>query len=315
MTTELAFEAPHFDGSLEHAPFTWKTLMAIAPTEFVPKGLRGRPVAILACILTGRELGLGPMESLRSVDIIDGRPSPSGEWMVSRVFDAGHVIYAKEQTAEKCTVVGRRRDDLGNTVAEMEFTFTHAMAQRAGLTNKTNWKNYPEAMLYWRAVSQLCRQFFPDVLRGIKYLPDELGLDTWHETPVELVTPAVTEYQPAAIWDPYEEGETIDITPPATPDETEARWAELYALVGEPIGGTIPVIETATRRMYELAGLLDLWEGDAFHAALRKHHGVAHWSDLGVKATMLDFAEKSRQALKTSIANDIEDRLTEEGDN
>ena len=300
--SELAVEAQSFEGSLENAPFTWKTLTAIAPTEFVPKGLRGRPVAILACILTGRELGLGPMESLRSVDIIDGRPSPSGEWMVSRVFDAGHVIYAEEQSATTCTVVGIRRDDIGVEVARMQFTFTIEMAHRAGLTGKTNWKNYPEAMLYWRAVSQLCRQFFPDVLRGIKYLADELGSEDWSEAPVELAT--TDDYEFVEV-DPDEFTPTV-LTPDVDPaDDVEGWWIELYGIVGEEIAGTIPVIETTTRRMYKLAELVGLWSDDAIHAALKKHYGAAHWSDLGVKANMLEFAERSRAALQIAIADNI----------
>ena len=43
-------------------------------TSFVPKALRGDPNSVLACILTGDELGLGPMQSLRMVNVIDGPP-------------------------------------------------------------------------------------------------------------------------------------------------------------------------------------------------------------------------------------------------
>lgn len=186
---------------LDRAPFTYKTATAIARTEFVPKGLRGNVPAILAAIMTGRELGLGPMESLRSIDVIDGRPSPSAEWMVGRVFEAGHIVVATEQTATSCTVRGTRFMGPDGTTYEMEFTFTIEMAKRAGLTNKSNWKNYPEAMLYWRAVAQLVRQFFPDVIRGIKHLPEELGSAEWlppgyeQDMTVPTGTPTLEESQ------------------------------------------------------------------------------------------------------------------------
>ena len=173
MTVELQREV-----DVATAPFTWKTLHAIAGTEFVPKALRNNPPAILAASLAGRELGMGPMEALRTIDMIDGKPSPSAEWMVGKVFEAGHVIVAVEQTDQSCTVEGIRFSE-GVELARMKFTFTLEMAKRAGLVGKSNWKNYPEAMLYWRAVSQLCRQFFPDVLKGLKYLPDELGAEEW----------------------------------------------------------------------------------------------------------------------------------------
>jgi hypothetical protein len=47
------------------------------------------------------------------------------------------------------------------------------MAQRAGLANKQVWKAYPEAMLWARAVSQLCRMLFPDCFAGGTYTPEE----------------------------------------------------------------------------------------------------------------------------------------------
>jgi hypothetical protein len=187
MTTEATT-----DLDLARAPFTWNTLNYISKTEFVPAGLRGKPHAILAAVLTGRELGLGPMESLRSIDIIDGRPSPSAEWMVGRILGAGHVVTTLEQTDKTCTVKGTRYDLVPMPsdevkkveIASMQFTFTIEMAERAGLAKKRNWQQYPEAMLYWRAVAQLARQFFPDCLRGIKYLADELGDEDWMEPPM-----------------------------------------------------------------------------------------------------------------------------------
>lgn len=215
---------------LDRAPFTFKTLQAISRTEFVPTGLRGKTEAILACILTGRELGLGPMESMRSIDVIDGRPSPTGEFMARRVFEAGHVIVAEQQTAESCTVKGIRYRD-GKELASMTFTFTMDMARRAGLTNKTNWKHYPEAMLYWRAVSQLVRQFFPDVIGGISHLPDELGDAEWVEEPVtdaDYVT--VTEVAVTQGADEIEDAEVIELEE----GSTLTHWA-----VGSELDGPI----------------------------------------------------------------------------
>lgn len=226
---------------LDRAPFTYKTLQAISRTEFVPAGLRGKTEAILACILTGRELGLGPMESMRSIDIIDGKPSPTGEFMARRVFEAGHVIVAKEQTAESCTVRGIRYRD-GHELASMEFTFTMDMARRAGLANKSNWKHYPEAMLYWRAVGQLVRQFFPDVIAGISHLPDELGDGEWVEEPatsgfdgvveVELVdSVTVTEPEPTRGADEIEEIAVVadgdDDDEPDGDDDDPFEWSPI----------------------------------------------------------------------------------------
>ena len=47
----------------------------ISRTEFVPKPMQGRPEAVLAAILTGHELGVGPMVALANIDVIEGRPA------------------------------------------------------------------------------------------------------------------------------------------------------------------------------------------------------------------------------------------------
>lgn len=260
---------------LAGAPFTWKTLHAISKTEFVPNGLRGKPEAILACILTGRELGLGPMQSMQHIDVIDGKPSPSAEWMVGQVFEAGHAIAITEQTDKKCTVVGKRFRD-GKVIAEMPFTFTIEMAARAGLSGKTNWKHYPEAMLYWRATAQLCRQFFPDLLHGLRYLPEELG----SESSLVALEPPLTVAEDATIID------TVVV------EATDAEWSELFALLGVPPsrGETMKALETRLRRVYALMHRGGLWPKDQLHDYLEEWAQAKHVGDLD-KEKLLIFAQ------------------------
>ena len=257
---------------LDRAPFTFKTLTAVADTDFVPKALRGKPNSILASILTGRELGLGPMESLRSIDVIDGRPSPSAEWMVGRVFDAGHIIEVVEQTDKTCTVKGTRMSN-GTAVATMTFTFTIEMAARAvdrnnkPLTSKANWKNYPEAMLYWRAVAQLCRQFFPDAIRGLRHSPEELGSTDSPFGPVtedqepdypEPAAERIVDAETGEILDPDDEEATADAGPTAAESPADADYAPVWP--PEPTGAGD---EAAIARVVAHADEEDLW-GEVF---------------------------------------------------
>lgn len=153
------------------AHMSTEQLKYIAATDFVPKGLRGNMPAILACVATGRELGLADMESLRSIHIIDGKATMSAELMVKLVRRRGHSISGSFGDGQ-VTVTGRRAD----TDDEMAVTWTRDMATRAGLVTKDNWKRYPEAMLWARAASQLCRMLFPDCLGGVSYTEDEAEL-------------------------------------------------------------------------------------------------------------------------------------------
>jgi hypothetical protein len=147
-------------------------LQYIAHTEFVPPGLRGNLPAILACVATGRELGIGDMVSLKSIHVIDGKPSFSAELCVLLVRRQGHSITG-EFGPGSCTVYGRRADN-GD---EISVTWTTEMAKQAGLLGKQNWQKYEPSMLWARAVTQLCRMLFADCFAGATYTPEELGED------------------------------------------------------------------------------------------------------------------------------------------
>lgn len=175
--------------SLNEAPFTYKTLNAIANTEFVPKGLRNRVPALLAAVMYGREIGVPPMQAISQIHIVDGKPTPAAELLTAKVRQAGHRMYAAdgEWDDTKCRVIGERVSN-GEVVETMSFTYTIDMAKRAGLTSKDNWKKYPEAMLFWRAAAQLARVFFSDVLIGF-YTPEELSDGEWTLEPEEVSEP------------------------------------------------------------------------------------------------------------------------------
>lgn len=162
-------------------------LSYIAGTEFVPQGLRGNKPAILACVMTGRALGLDDMSSLRLIHVVNGRPTFSAELMVQIVRRQGHSITGTVGDG-KATVTGKRSD----TGDEMTSEWTIEMAQRAGLAGKQVWKSYPEAMLWARAVSQLCRMLFADCFAGGTYteeeIPDAEYIEVEGETAAEPAT-------------------------------------------------------------------------------------------------------------------------------
>ena len=112
-------------------PKSWVAAMRLAArihsTPFVPPGLRGNPNSVLACILTGEELGLGPMQSLRMVHVIDGRPSASAELMRALVNRAGHRVDVVEAKQDTVTLSGQRAE----TGARAPVTWTLADAHRA----------------------------------------------------------------------------------------------------------------------------------------------------------------------------------------
>jgi hypothetical protein len=176
MTTDLQLSTPQqrFLPSPTEAERVWKLAQTIAGTDFVPRGLRGNVAAITAAMLTGREIGIGPMHSLRAIDVIDGKPSLSAELMASLVLRAGHWLWVVESTNDVCTMAGRR-SDWPDRIPDQTVTWTVDDAKQAGLAGKGNWQKYPRAMLRARATSELCRSVFADVVERVGYVAEELG--------------------------------------------------------------------------------------------------------------------------------------------
>jgi hypothetical protein len=169
----------------------------ICNTEMVPQVLRDRPDAIVAVVLAGHELGLGPMQSLQTIDLIQGRPALSPEGMRALVLARGHG-FDVDATDEYCTVLCRRRE----WPADREwraFTFTLADAERAHLLGKDNWARYPEAMLTARATGKACRALFADVIAGLGYTPDEVDVPAANAPPRSTPPPAGASQAPEAI--------------------------------------------------------------------------------------------------------------------
>jgi hypothetical protein len=138
----------------------------IADTPFVPDGMRGNPAAVTAAILTGREMGLGPMTSLQHIHVIKGKPGKSAEIMRAMVLAAGHEIREIEATDSRVVLEGRRSGEEMWT----RVMFTADQAKRA----RIDLGGYPEDKLYARATTRLCRRKFADVVGGIAATVEEL---------------------------------------------------------------------------------------------------------------------------------------------
>jgi hypothetical protein len=141
----------------------------IAGTEFVPEALRGRPAAVGAAILAGRELGVGPMTALQHLHVIEGRPSMSAQLMRALVLAHGHRIRVIESTSTRCTIEGRRAGE----DEPSRVTYTMDDAKTAGLNTRRNWQRMPRQMLVARATGELCRNVFADVIGGMAYTVEE----------------------------------------------------------------------------------------------------------------------------------------------
>lgn len=218
----------------------------LAPAALLPGALKAKPADILAIVMTGQELGLAPMQSIRGIHLIEGRPSLSADALAaiclrSPVCEHLRVI---EFTDERVTMEAKRKND-----PPVRVTFTMADANRAQLANRDNWKKYPRSMLRARATAIVCRAVFPDVLMGV-YTPDELedeGVRDVNPRPVTVAPPRPSPVEAQVVVmpeEPLEPGadvEPVEVLPPESvpppPAETDAL-AEVMAAISSTAKGT-----------------------------------------------------------------------------
>lgn len=240
MSNEIATRDQQPDGAQESALVLWayearqaaQVAMSLAKTSFVPASLRGKPEDITAAILAGRELGLQPMASLRSMDVIQGTPALRAHAMRGLVQSHGHRVWLVEQSPTRVVMRGQRRSPglAGGYEREQEVVWTIERAAALGLTSKDQWKKQPQTMLTARATGEICRLIAADVLYAMPYAAEELDGDGpaaavrtsgGRVTAAEIVGDPAPQPEPEAAPDPVQpeaaEDAELDWPEPATP--------------------------------------------------------------------------------------------------
>lgn len=160
-------------------------VIAKAPAYASMGGLPG----IFAVVMSGKELGLGPMASLNGGLYLippgidkEGKPKGAPQIMLAArtmsmmIAKAGHKIEEIENVDGKVTLKGTRKD----TGVSMQVTMTLDMARKAGLSHGFDgkpklwspWFKNMDDMLWKTCLSKLARRLFADVI-GNAYEPSE----------------------------------------------------------------------------------------------------------------------------------------------
>jgi len=236
--------------------------LLLSQANLVPAALRRKPHDVFLVLLTGRDLGVPLTTALREAYVIDGKVTVAPALRLAKVrqMGLGRVI---PHPQSDLTNWGAMAVDTNGTALGPPIWFGWEDAQIAGLVDeechvsedgrtvvhhdsvdskgkvtkcgcKTNWRNYPQRMLWWRAAGYAADDYFPEAGLGI-YSPDEIGAVTDAEgrpvdvTAVEL--PAGWE-RPGAKAEPMADEETIARLQRAIgvlTDDEKVRLRELWS--------------------------------------------------------------------------------------
>lgn len=193
---------------------------ALCTTSFVPKHFAGKPAEAAAALMLGDELGFSPVSALRSIFVIGGTPGLYARSMVALVQSHGHEVWTETDTPTKVTVCGRRGGS--SQVERSEWTIDRA--RRAGYTSNKKYESDPQAMLYARAASDVCRRIAADVLSGVPYTVEEMELEA-ATRPARTVKRAEPKPAPAEPdLEPVNESPLLDTSSPLA----KAMFAALH---------------------------------------------------------------------------------------
>lgn len=260
-TAVVAYEAAGLNDRMKYA----QTLAAAG--DLIPKGLWNQatnvngtlvpaapsPGKVLLVMETGAMLGLAPAAALQSIDVVEGRATLSARLMGALIRKAGHKLeVVKTGTIAggdySVTVTGTRSDD-GSVFTS---TWDIPRAIRAQLVqsyekngsgvwqvrarNKNGdvakpWEAYAELMPVWRAMSEVGREGFADVLFGL-YSTEEMS-----DGGIPVADPEPEPVEPSEDWaklitDAKTREELDEIRERMRPEVTEKLKAAWFARAG-----------------------------------------------------------------------------------
>jgi len=242
------------------AAAAYDVAVGLVDTSFMPSQFRGKPHEATAAILSGAEVGLSPMASLKSFDIIQGTAAPRALTLRAIVQSQGHEMILDETTETRCKMRGKRR----GTDEWVKVNWTLDRAKALGLTSKDNWKKQPAAMLVARATGELARLIAADAILGIGYTIEELTDD-----------PSVVSGEPAA---PVEDApkRTMQRQPKGEPEKDAERV---------PTDTGEGMTDVQQKKMFAQFGELGIKERDEYQSYISQviGHEVESSKDLTVE--------------------------------
>lgn len=185
VTTPTTGSLQRLEAEAQAMDKAYKVALALSKTEMVPEHFqqkaidrsngqpRGEAAAwnLAAAIMYGAELGLSAVAAAQNIFVVKGKPAVYARTMAAQVRRAGYRI--EEVEADDQHVIWRAERD--GKWAYSEWTMDRA--RQAGYTSNQKYSSNPQEMLRAKAIAEVCRIQYQDVLLGMAYSVEELQLD------------------------------------------------------------------------------------------------------------------------------------------
>ena len=127
---------------------------------------------ICVIIEAARNMGIKPQRALSGGFYVlrEGKIEIGYRLLNEIIISRGHEIKLLQDTPDICELEGIRKD----TRSSQRASFSMEDAKRAGLIRPGPWMQYPQDMLYARALSRLGRRHFSDIITSNTYVEGEL---------------------------------------------------------------------------------------------------------------------------------------------
>lgn len=233
----------------------------LTATAIVPDQYRNKPDEAAAAIMLGAELGLSPIAALRSMFVIRGQVGMYVRAQLALVQSRGHRVWTEHESDDSVTVAGYRAGDPEHVE---HVTWTIARAQRAGFIRRgrnnepSQYDLQPRAMLWARAVGELCRRIAADVLAGVPEGDEPVVGDEPSEPRTRIVQrlPKAQSAPPDAAGVVEDGGASVErIVPPDEPNgvegfpESPARVVDVELPDDAPLDDVEPSITEPQRAL------------------------------------------------------------------
>lgn len=149
------------------------------------------PEQALALMLVAQAEGQHPATVTQDYDIIQGRAARKTHSVLARFQQMGGSVEWHELSDKIADATFAHKSG-----GKLRMTWTIEQAQKAQLTGKDNWKNYPRAMLRARCIAEGIRAVYPAALGGM--MVSEEAQDMSDREPANMGAAEVIDRTPQA---------------------------------------------------------------------------------------------------------------------